>query len=814
MKSKNAACLLTALVMALTLLPLTAASVSADEAVSGSPLNGAAAPEAVFTATGPDSGTLSGARDCRYQFIREGEADGEIILSHYREADITGLDAGTIYIRSVYQYPEDEPQVIAITKAGTPELTVSGRSIPTTADHEYSLDDETFTACDGPLAELPTGVYYVRVKPAGTCLASESQRLFVLSQEEWAGPAYSWSEDCSEVTAIRMRLDENGGEVTETETVTTTSEVTKQPSCTIPGQTTYTAVFANEAFGTQVKTVADIDPPGHNFRFIYTWLPQNGSPYRGVIAEAECQKCGGEINGQSTASRIVTIKEPTCTEKGTRKYTFYIDEPVFPPQTRTVTDIPALGHDFSEAVYTWAADFSSVSAENTCSRCRETASETAAVTPVVTAPTCTERGQTTCTAVFENTGFETQTKITDITDALGHDWGEPTYTWAADQTQVTAERMCGRCDEKETEIVDTSQTVLREATTEEAGEMLVTASFNNKAFETQSKTVEIPKLDPPQTLKGWVRLAGSNRFKTMAAVTLAGFGNETCSRLIVTTGRNYADALAAAGLAGMWDCPIILTEPDQMKNATVGEVGRLCGGSTQIYILGDTAAVSKGVEDHLNMFGNGAAKRIMGSNRIKTAVEIYKAGSEWSDTCFLAYGYNFADALAISPYAYASRSAIFLTDKKGHIPAGERACFDDFNKVIILGSTAAVSDAAEAELRNAGKTVMRLAGPNRYATGAEIVKWESGLAGGAIAPAVTMDLQTMVVASGENYPDALVSVNLAGRHHLALMLAAEKTKAKKYIDEIIGAHTAGGFILGGEPAVSAKVEGWLNKAVE
>ena len=113
MKSKKAVCLLTALIMFLTLLPLTAAPGFADEAVSGSPLNGAAAPEAVFTATGPDSGTLSDARDCRYQFIREGEADGEIILSHYREADITGLDAGTIYIRSVYQYPDSEPAVSA-----------------------------------------------------------------------------------------------------------------------------------------------------------------------------------------------------------------------------------------------------------------------------------------------------------------------------------------------------------------------------------------------------------------------------------------------------------------------------------------------------------------------------------------------------------------------------------------------------------------------------------------------------------------------------------------------------------------------------
>ena len=71
----------------------------------------------------------------------------------------------------------------------------------------------------------------------------------------WGETTYTWSEDNRTCTATRT-CTECG--VVETETVKTASEITKEPTGTENGETTYTAKFENPAFKEQKKTVADI----------------------------------------------------------------------------------------------------------------------------------------------------------------------------------------------------------------------------------------------------------------------------------------------------------------------------------------------------------------------------------------------------------------------------------------------------------------------------------------------------------------------------------------------------------------------------
>ena len=82
--------------------------------------------------------------------------------------------------------------------------------------------------------------------------------------------------------------------------------------------------------------------------------------------------------------------------------------------------------------------------------------------------------------------------------ALGHDWSEPTYEWREDFAEVTASRVC-KNDEShvETETVQTDREITKPATVDEAGEITYTATFENEAFATQTKTEAIPKLDSP-----------------------------------------------------------------------------------------------------------------------------------------------------------------------------------------------------------------------------------------------------------------------------------------------------------------------------
>ena len=81
--------------------------------------------------------------------------------------------------------------------------------------------------------------------------------------------------------------------------------------------------------------------------------------------------------------------------------------------------------------------------------------------------------------------------------ACGHtfiyDGAAPTYTWAEDNTSVTAEVTCKYCDEVLTEITEkiTVDTVT-EADCKTEGTSIYTATFENAAFTEQTKNVVIP----------------------------------------------------------------------------------------------------------------------------------------------------------------------------------------------------------------------------------------------------------------------------------------------------------------------------------
>ncbi len=115
-----------------------------------------------------------------------------------------------------------------------------------------------------------------------------------------------------------------------------------------------------------------------------------------------------------------------------------------------------------------------------------------------TEPGCTEEGSRElvtrcliCDAVLE--------RRQESVPALGHDWEAPVYCWAEDDGSVTASRSCARDPgHGETETAQTSAELVREPSETEEGELRYTAVFQNPAFETQTKTVVLPKLEPEE----------------------------------------------------------------------------------------------------------------------------------------------------------------------------------------------------------------------------------------------------------------------------------------------------------------------------
>ena len=86
-------------------------------------------------------------------------------------------------------------------------------------------------------------------------------------------------------------------------------------------------------------------------------------------------------------------------------------------------------------------------------------------------------------------------KVEEVIDALGHNYGNPQYTWNEDFSKCAAVRVCSYNNEHvETETVDSVYTK-QNPTCKAEGSETYTASFGNPAFETQEH-VNILPIDP------------------------------------------------------------------------------------------------------------------------------------------------------------------------------------------------------------------------------------------------------------------------------------------------------------------------------
>lgn len=132
-----------------------------------------------------------------------------------------------------------------------------------------------------------------------------------------------------------------------------------------------------------------------------------------------------------------------------------------------------------------------------CGYCRWPIEEKVKAEVVVDPATCLEAGKTSYVAKFSHKCFIQQTKSGDAIDPLGHDWNKPEYVWAkqGDDWYCTAKRVCKRdASHVEEETVKASYEVTTPATVLKEGVGTYTATFENTAFETQTKTEPIAKL--------------------------------------------------------------------------------------------------------------------------------------------------------------------------------------------------------------------------------------------------------------------------------------------------------------------------------
>jgi len=314
---------------------------------------------------------------------------------------------------------------------------------------------------------------------------------------DWGSVRYTWSADNKTVTATRTC--KNDASHVESETVKSTSRVSKPATCSTKGSTTYTAAFQNSAFAKQTKTVENISAKGHSWGVVkYTWSADNKT----VTATRTCKNDASHVESETVKTTSRVSKPATCSTKGSTTYKATFQNSAFAEETKTVNNVAAKGHSWGVVKYTWSADNKTITATRTCKNdASHVESETVKTTSRVSKPaTCTSKGKTRYTAAFQNSAFAKQTKTVENISAKGHRWGEVSYVWDANNRNATAKRICKNdSTHVERETVKTTSQVTTAATCKTKGKTTYTASFSNRAFTKQTKTVT----DVPLAAHSW-----------------------------------------------------------------------------------------------------------------------------------------------------------------------------------------------------------------------------------------------------------------------------------------------------------------------
>jgi hypothetical protein len=148
------------------------------------------------------------------------------------------------------------------------------------------------------------------------------------------------------------------------------------------------------------------------------------------------------------------------------------------------------------------------------------------------------------------------------------------------------------------------------------------------------------------------RVAGGNRYATAIALSQAAFGAGSVQTAVVASGEDDPDALTAAGLAGVFECPLLLTARSRVPDGVITELNRL--GAETVVIVGGGAAVGDDVAATLSGAGF-AVERIQGADRYSTARAVAERMETelgaLPETAFVVRSDGYADALAVSPVA-------------------------------------------------------------------------------------------------------------------------------------------------------------------
>lgn len=299
-----------------------------------------------------------------------------------------------------------------------------------------------------------------------------------------------------------------------------------------------------------------------------------------------------------------------------------------------------------------------------------------------------------------------------------------------------------------------------------------------------------PGDDPAPPPSGEVtRISGVDRYDTARKVSAQ--WSPGVSVVYLVNGAQFPDALAASARAGIYDAPVLLVKQDHLPQATRDALTRLKPG--RLVVVGGTGAVSTTIENQLRTYTTGTMQRVAGDNRYETAANLASYYGAGQPRVFLASGEDFPDALAAAALAGSQHTPLLLT-QGDWLSSATRTQLNRLNptEIVVLGGTSSVSSAVASRAATYATTgsYRRLSGADRYETAAEVAQEFPG------------GVSSTVVASGQQFSDALVGGALAGRRGVPVVLTRPDRIPSGTVEALnhLGPATIG--VLGGTDSVS------------
>lgn len=298
-----------------------------------------------------------------------------------------------------------------------------------------------------------------------------------------------------------------------------------------------------------------------------------------------------------------------------------------------------------------------------------------------------------------------------------------------------------------------------------------------------------------------IRLYGDTRYDTMSEIVSEAFPSHV-DTVVVTSGDNYPDALAASALAGGLNAALVTTQMGSLSSQAETRIRAL--SPRKIVVVGGPNMMPdstlRALRSLLPSDGQ-LVSDVYGQTRYETAEAIYQQGKTelgvtWGKTAIVATGDGYADALSVASYAYAEKAPIFLVSVGQQLPDSVlRKLYEGgFNRILLVGGATVVSGDVAQQVWKLGMTATRLGGSTRYETSVDVADWVTSTGG--------FGTDTVTFATGSNYADALAAAPLAGALNAPIVLTGSSALSPEAAQQIKRIKASEAVIIGGINAVS------------